>query len=152
MRPSDTASSLSTRRLRSASGTVWRHQLRNADLSCASQASAQKSLRANTPSDRRRPEKKVSPAPSARPLPAQINFGCSTLPSQSMDAHPSHARAGTIAEGSAESISLPSPGAMMRAMVPTQHARLRAWVDEMAALCAPERVHWCDGSEAEFRQ
>jgi phosphoenolpyruvate carboxykinase (GTP) len=27
---------------------------------------------------------------------------------------------------------------------------LQAWVDEMTALCQPERVHWCDGSQAEY--
>jgi len=27
---------------------------------------------------------------------------------------------------------------------------LRAWVDEWAAVLTPERVHWCDGSRAEF--
>jgi phosphoenolpyruvate carboxykinase (GTP) len=33
---------------------------------------------------------------------------------------------------------------------PTSHARLRAWVDEVAALTQPDSVHWCDGSQAEW--
>jgi len=33
---------------------------------------------------------------------------------------------------------------------PTKHARLLAWVNEVAALTKPKAVHWCDGSEAEW--
>ena len=33
---------------------------------------------------------------------------------------------------------------------PTRHARLVAWVKDIAVLTKPDRVHWCDGSDAEF--
>jgi phosphoenolpyruvate carboxykinase (GTP) len=33
---------------------------------------------------------------------------------------------------------------------PTKHARLIAWVGDIAALTRPDRVHWCDGSRAEW--
>ncbi len=35
---------------------------------------------------------------------------------------------------------------------PTQHARLIAWVREIAALTQPDRVYWCDGSDAEWER
>ena len=31
----------------------------------------------------------------------------------------------------------------------TTNPNLIAWVQEMTTLCQPDRVHWCDGSEAE---
>ncbi|HEY5107309.1 MAG TPA: phosphoenolpyruvate carboxykinase (GTP) [Caulobacteraceae bacterium] len=34
--------------------------------------------------------------------------------------------------------------------VPTRHARLIAWVRQVAQLTEPDRVHWCDGSQAEW--
>ncbi|NMC72652.1 MAG: phosphoenolpyruvate carboxykinase (GTP) [Myxococcales bacterium] len=33
---------------------------------------------------------------------------------------------------------------------PTSHPELLRWIEETAALCRPDRIHWCDGSKAEY--
>jgi phosphoenolpyruvate carboxykinase (GTP) len=33
---------------------------------------------------------------------------------------------------------------------PTHHQDLLAWVENMRSLCTPDRIHWCDGSVAEY--
>jgi len=35
---------------------------------------------------------------------------------------------------------------------PTKHKRLVEWVGQIAELAQPDRVHWCDGSEAEWER
>ena len=36
--------------------------------------------------------------------------------------------------------------------VPTENAKLIAWVNQIAALCKPAKVHYCDGSHAEYEK
>ncbi len=31
-----------------------------------------------------------------------------------------------------------------------KNARLKSWVDEMAKLCTPDNIHWCDGTDEEY--
>ena len=38
----------------------------------------------------------------------------------------------------------------MSKSVQTSHPALQKWVDEMTALCTPDSVEWCDGSQAEW--
>jgi phosphoenolpyruvate carboxykinase (GTP) len=35
--------------------------------------------------------------------------------------------------------------------IPAANQKLINWVQEMSGLCQPERVHWCDGSDAEYQ-
>jgi len=41
---------------------------------------------------------------------------------------------------------------MTTTTAPTNHQRLRAWVDEWAAILQPDAVEWCDGSDAEYAE
>ncbi len=41
-------------------------------------------------------------------------------------------------------------GSIMKSPEYVRHAGLRAWVEQMAALCKPDDIHWCDGSQEEY--
>jgi len=45
-----------------------------------------------------------------------------------------------------------TPGLALKAPGFVKNARLVAWVGEIAALCKPDAIHWCDGSQAEYDQ
>jgi phosphoenolpyruvate carboxykinase (GTP) len=39
---------------------------------------------------------------------------------------------------------------MLTSTAPTTNARLLSWVSELQALCQPDQVHWCDGTQQEY--
>jgi phosphoenolpyruvate carboxykinase (GTP) len=39
---------------------------------------------------------------------------------------------------------------MLTSTAPTTNARLLSWVSELQALCQPDHVHWCDGTQQEY--
>ncbi|TPW17868.1 MAG: phosphoenolpyruvate carboxykinase (GTP), partial [bacterium] len=41
---------------------------------------------------------------------------------------------------------------LLKATQMTKHAALDSWVKETAALCQPDQVAWCDGSDAEYQR
>jgi phosphoenolpyruvate carboxykinase (GTP) len=53
------------------------------------------------------------------------------------------------------SIPMNSPamqGLALNAPSYVKHPRLLAWVADMVALCKPAAIHWCDGSEEEYKR
>ena len=36
--------------------------------------------------------------------------------------------------------------------IPTRNKNVIAWVNQVAQLCEPDKVYWCDGSEAEYKR
>src|SRR5207244_7324998 len=60
-------------------------------------------------------------------------------------------RAGPFAFRESRAMSAAAPAAdQSNAPAWVRHRALRQWVSELARLSKPERIHWCDGSRAEY--
>jgi phosphoenolpyruvate carboxykinase (GTP) len=57
----------------------------------------------------------------------------------------------TAETASVESNPTPHEGTEA-ATPPTTHARVLAWIQEVAELTQPDRIHWCDGSDEEWNE
>lgn len=49
-------------------------------------------------------------------------------------------------------MNAPLKGLAVQAPSYVKNAKLIAWVADMAALCKPEAIHWCDGSQEEYER
>jgi phosphoenolpyruvate carboxykinase (GTP) len=49
-------------------------------------------------------------------------------------------------------MNAPLKGLAVQAPTYVKNAKLIAWVADMAALCKPEAIHWCDGSQEEYER
>ncbi|RAG84190.1 phosphoenolpyruvate carboxykinase (GTP) [Streptacidiphilus pinicola] len=47
---------------------------------------------------------------------------------------------------------VPNENSALVNAAPTKHTKLLAWVNEIAELTQPDRIEWCDGSEAEYQR
>ena len=47
--------------------------------------------------------------------------------------------------------AISTPGLDLQAPAYVKNPRLIAWVSDMAALCKPAAIHWCDGSQEEYQ-